>query len=278
MTATAPTTTGSLGVDPFADAPPAPRWRYLQHVNPLAKLAAPIVPVIVLLFVNRPIAPALLIALVYLLLLSGARMTRLLGILLAVFPVVIAVLAVGLSLWVDPATLAHPGRAVLTTGGWSLTEGALQSGLTSSLRINAMILLGIFAGITSNGPDLVRSAVQHLRLPYRIGYTALAAYRFVPRFRHELGVIRAAHRVRGHHAGHGPFAAIARWWGYILPLMAGAIRHAERVALAMDSRAFGAHATRTERHQVPWRWTDWLFLGLFLAACAGIFAVSAAVS
>lgn len=277
MTAAVPATTGSVGVDPFAASVPAPRWRYLQHVNPLAKLAAPILPVIALLFVNEPVAPALLIVFVYLLLLTGARMTRLLAVLLAAFPVVIGVLAVGLSLWVDPATLAAPGPTVLAVDGWRLTEGALQSGLTSSLRINAMILLGVSAGITSNGPDLVRSAVQHLHLPYRIGYTALAAYRFVPRFRHELGVIRAAHRVRGHHAGHGPLAAVARWWGYILPLMAGAIRHAERVALAMDSRAFGAHPTRTERHEVPWRWTDWLFLALFLLACGGIFAVGALV-
>lgn len=275
MSVTLPATTGSLGADPFAAAAPAPRRQYLQHVNPLAKLAAPVLPVIVLLFVNEPLAPALLIALVSLLLLTGARKTRLLVALLLAFPVVIAVLTVGLALWVDPATLADPGRAVVALDGWTLTEGALASGLTSSLRINAMILLGISAGITSNGPDLVRSAVQHLHLPYRIGYTALAAYRFVPRFRHELGVIRAAHRVRGHHAGHGPFAAVARWWGYILPLMAGAIRHAERVALAMDSRAFGAHPTRTERHEVPWRWTDWLFLALFTAACAAIFIVGA---
>jgi hypothetical protein len=36
-----------------------------------------------------------------------------------------------------------------------------------------------------------------------------------------------------------------------VPLLAGAIRHAERVALAMDARAFGAHPDRTERHLVP---------------------------
>ena len=95
--------------------------------------------------------------------------------------------------------------------------------------------------------------VQQLRVPYRIGYTALAAFRFVPRFGHELEVIRQAHRVRGAHGGRGPFSAMARWAGYIVPLLAGAIRHAERVALAMDARAFGAYPDRTERHLVPWR-------------------------
>ena len=52
--------------------------------------------------------------------------------------------------------------------------------------------------------------VQNLRVPYRIGYTALAALRFVPRFGHELEVIRAAHRVRGTDARRGPVAAVRR--------------------------------------------------------------------
>ena len=116
----------------------------------------------------------------------------------------------------------------------------------------------------------MRSTVQQLRVPYRIGYTALAAFRFVPRFGHELEVIRQAHRVRGAHGGRGPFAAIARWSGYIVPLLAGAIRHAERVALAMDARAFGAYPDRTERHIVPFRVSDVVFIVLFVAASAAI--------
>jgi energy-coupling factor transport system permease protein len=115
--------------------------------------------------------------------------------------------------------------------------------------------------------------VQQLRVPYRIGYTALAAYRFVPRFGHELQVIRSAHRVRGMAGGRGPIAGIRRYLGYVVPLLAGAIRHAERVALAMDARAFGAHASRTERHLVPFRTRDWVFIVLFLCASAAIILI-----
>jgi energy-coupling factor transport system permease protein len=53
--------------------------------------------------------------------------------------------------------------------------------------------------------------------------------------------------------------------------MAGAIRHAERVALAMDARAFGAYPDRTERHIVPFRARDVVFIALFLLASAAIF-------
>jgi energy-coupling factor transport system permease protein len=72
-----------------------------------------------------------------------------------------------------------------------------------------------------------------------------------------------------------PFSAIARWFGYIVPLMAGAIRHAERVALAMDARAFGAYPDRTERHLVPFRARDVVFIALFLLASAAVFVVFA---
>ena len=155
-----------------------------------------------------------------------------------------------MALWTD-ASRVDTSVTILQIGGWSLYGGALAVGLATGLRFVAIIALALIAGLTSTGPDLVRTAVQQLRVPYRIGYTALAAFRFVPRFGHELEVIRQAHRVRGAHGGRGPFAALARWWGYIVPLLAGAIRHAERVALAMDARAFGAHPDRTERHLVP---------------------------
>jgi len=55
-----------------------------------------------------------------------------------------------------------------------------------------------------------------------------------------------------------------------VPLLAGAIRHAERVALAMDARAFGAYPDRTERHIVPFRARDVVFTVLFVAASATI--------
>ena len=121
-------------------------------------------------------------------------------------------------------------------------------------------MLSLLAGLTTTGPEFVRALVQNLRVPYRLGYTALAALRFVPRFGHELEVIRAAHRVRGTDGGRGPIAAVRRTISTAIPLLASAIRHAERVALAMDARAFGAHATRTERIISRWRPRDTVFV------------------
>ncbi|MGO2747253.1 energy-coupling factor transporter transmembrane component T family protein [Microbacterium sp.] len=269
-TITSPTKT----IDPFAPELPASAWRFLNHLNPLAKIAAVLPAIVLLVFVRDMTTPLCFIALSYALILAGTRITpRIAALLFLAVPLGVLVIGFGFSIWVDAASVDDTAP-FLQIGGWTLSTGALQIGYASALRIAAILALALIAGLTMTGPDLVRAGIQQLRVPYRIGYTALAAYRFVPRFGYELSVIRAAHRVRGHHRGRGPFAAIARGWGYIVPLLASAIRHAERVALAMDARAFGAHPTRTERHLVPFRVRDTVFIALFIAASAVIFALT----
>ncbi|MEV7694851.1 energy-coupling factor transporter transmembrane component T [Microbacterium sp. NPDC089189] len=261
----------AVTVDPFAPAVDAGPVRFLYRLNPLAKLAAILPATALLVFVRDIATPVAFLALAYLVLIVGARASRRLVLALTVaVPVGILVIACGFSLWADPGPL-DTTPVVLQIGGWRLYAGALAVGFATALRLGAIIALALAAGFTTTGPDLARSLVQQLRVPYRVGYTALAAFRFVPRFAHELDVIRQAHRVRGAHGGRGPFAVLARWFGYIVPLLAGAIRHAERVALAMDARAFGAYPDRTERHLVPFRVRDTVFVLAFWAVSAAVF-------
>lgn len=263
-------TTATL--DPYASMTVTSRHQFLYALNPLAKIIGFAPAMIVLVFVRDLATPAVFLLLAYAILLIGARLTvRLVALLLLALPIGMLAIGIGFSLWVD-AGLVADSAAVVRIGAWTLYAGALEIGFATALRLGSIIALALIGGLTTTGPDLVRASVQQLRVPYRIGYTALAAFRFVPRFGHELAVIRAAHRVRGHHGGRGPFARIARGWGYIVPLLAGAIRHAERVALAMDSRAFGAHPTRTERHLVPFRARDVVFTVSSLVASVVILA------
>ncbi|MFD6816843.1 energy-coupling factor transporter transmembrane component T [Microbacterium sp. NPDC060132] len=266
---------GSTGTafDPYARLTATAPHQFLYALNPLAKVAGFAPAMVLLVFVRDLATPAAFLALAYVLILSGARVTgRLLALLLLGLPLGMLAVTAGFSLWVDAARVDGT-PALLSVGDWTLYSGALAIGAATALRLGAIVALALVGGLTTSGSDLVRASVQQLRVPYRIGYTALAAFRFVPRFGHELAVIRAAHRVRGYHGGRGPLSRIARGWGYIVPLLAGAIRHAERVALAMDSRAFGAHPTRTERHLVPFRVRDTVFTVAMLLTSAAIFLV-----
>ncbi|WDG17917.1 energy-coupling factor transporter transmembrane component T [Microbacterium sp. Clip185] len=261
-------------IDPFAAPTAASGTRFLYALNPLAKFAAIIPPSLALIFVRDLATPLAFLVLAYAVLLVGARASR--QVLLTLFlalPAAVVVLGCGFAAWTDAAQV-DTTPLVLQIGEWRLFSGALTIGFATALRLIAILALALAAGFTTSGADLARSLVQQLRVPYRIGYTALAAFRFVPRFAHELDVIRQAHRVRGSHGGRGPFAAIARWGGYIVPLLAGAIRHAERVALAMDARAFGAHPDRTERHLVPFGIRDVVFVLAFWAVSAAVFLIT----
>lgn len=253
-------------IDPYAPVAPVSSWRFLHGLNPLSKSGAVVPAMVLLVFVRDLATPFAFLLLAYAIILVGARMTlRTATLLFLALPLGVMAIGVGFSLWVDAARVDHTAP-LLQIGEWTLFSGAIAVGFSTAVRLAAILALALIGGLTTTGPDLVRASVQQLRVPYRIGYTALAAYRFVPRFGHELAIIRAAHRVRGHHGGRGPFARLARGWGYILPLLAGAIRHAERVALAMDSRAFGAHPTRTERHLIAFRRRDVVFIALMLVA------------
>ncbi|WP_404437364.1 energy-coupling factor transporter transmembrane protein EcfT [Microbacterium aerolatum] len=272
---TSPTAT----IDPYAPGAPASPRHFLNHLNPLAKVGAVLPAMVLLIFVRDLATPLLFFAFSYALLLIGARITpRTAALLFLAVPLGVVMIGFGFSIWVD-ASGVDDTVPFLQIGGWTLFTEAVQIGFATALRLAAILALALIGGLTTTGPDLVRASIQQLHVPYRIGYTALAAYRFVPRFGYELSVIRAAHRVRGHGAGgqwggRGPFARLARGWGYIVPLLAGAIRHAERVALAMDARAFGAHPTRTERHLVPFRTRDTVFIVLFVAASAVVFSLT----
>ncbi|MGX1794003.1 ATP-binding cassette domain-containing protein [Microbacterium sp. NPDC055312] len=271
-TAVAPATEPTP-IDPYADVP-APARFWLHGVNPLAKFGAVLPAMALLAFTRDLLTPAIFLALAYAVILAGARLTaRTAGVLLLGVPLGVAVLSVGFGVWVDAEQVADTA-ALVRIGEWTLHSGALLSGLATALRLAAILALALIGGLTTRGPDLVRATVQQLHVPYRIGYTALAAYRFVPRFGYELSIIRAAHRVRGQGGGRGPIARLARGWGYIVPLLASGIRHAERVALSMDARAFGAQPTRTERHVVPWRARDTVFAAAVLLASAVVFALT----
>jgi energy-coupling factor transporter transmembrane protein EcfT len=77
----------------------------------------------------------------------------------------------------------------------------------------------------------------------------------------QAGVIRDAHSVRGVSEASGRVEA---WRRYMFPMLAFGIRKAEAAAIAMDSRALGAHPKRTFIDEFHWSRPGLLFVGLFL--------------
>lgn len=244
---------------------------FLHRIHPLAKLFGTLIPMIGVFFVGGVWIPAGLAVLSIVLLLTGAslRWRSRLAILLG-FPLLALVLSITLGIWIEPRLVADT-PALFSIGNWTFYQGAWLQGLETASRIVAIVALAMLGGSTTSGGDFVRALVQQLRVPYRFGYAGLAALRFVPRFKLELSIIRQAHRARGIAFGRGPIGWVRRQLSSLVPLLAAALRHADRVALSMDARGFGFRATRTERQLLQVLPRDWVFFVTVLLLAAAIF-------
>lgn len=142
-----------------------------------------------------------------------------------------------------------------------------NTALNITSRIGAILMLLLVAGLLSDPEDTVRAFVIHLAMPNRIGQAGIAALGFVHALRREQRSILEAHMLRGSSLDMPILEWPIRWMRSMLPLVAAAVRHAERVSMSMDARGFGAFNTRTESTDFSWRRRDTaLLVAAFIVA------------
>jgi energy-coupling factor transport system permease protein len=123
---------------------------------------------------------------------------------------------------------------------------------------------------------LLTLGLVRLGLPYRVAYAMTTAINLIPVLQSEANVIVDAQRLRAMQVFEkGRFWQKLRSYpALVTPLVIGAMRRAQLIAVAMDSRAFGASKSRTFVQNIRMRAVDWLFVGatvlyVALAATAG---------
>ncbi len=218
---------------------------FLHRLNPLTKLAFAVLVLVGLTAIIDPITP-LVVSILLLVALAGLGRMDVRSLAKHLIPV--GIVGFGLFWTTTLFYLADPSqplRRVVVLGPAVVTDQGLAYGLTILFRLLGFYAASLCFVLTTDPTDLVQSLVQQLKLSDRFGYGVHAGYRFLPLFETELDTIRAAHRVRGVEQQGGWLAAYHRWSGYLIPLLAGSVRTAERVALAMDARGFCAWPTRT---------------------------------
>jgi energy-coupling factor transport system permease protein len=201
---------------------------FLHRLNPLTKLLMCFLAAAVVSTANEPLTPALVILLSF-------AVTRAFGgvpWLALGRPMLFGVPAAFGVFWTYTLFYAGSGPA------WIF-------GATMATRLLAIMSASLMFVLTTDPAQFVRSLIHQAHVSPRIAYAVFAAYRFVPLLEVEFHSIRAAHQMRGG-VGHGSLLdPIRETLGYAIPLMASAVRKGERVALAMESRGFGALPGRT---------------------------------
>ncbi len=237
----------------------------LGRVSPVLKLAIALLWLAGLAFTVAITPPLVLAAIVLLagIAIGGIRPVTLARALAVLW---VAALGVGISNAIFSAANGDPSATTLVTiGPLRLTSEAVSNGVALAARVIAIASVGTVFTLTTDSTRLVDSLVQQARVSERFAYGALAAYQALPRFGEDLATLRQARRIRGLRGSWHP--------RLLLGLLVLAIRHGDRVALAMDARAFGS-GPRSRYREVRWGPLD---LAVGVAAIA-ILAVALATA
>jgi energy-coupling factor transport system permease protein len=135
----------------------------------------------------------------------------------------------------------------MVLGPIRVTEPAVVDGAGLGARVIAIASIGVVFARTTDPTRLVDALVQQARVPERFAYGALAAYQAIPRLALDLASLRQARRMRGLRGSWHPRLLVG--------LLVLAIRHGDRLALAMDARAFGV-GPRSRYRVVNWGTAD----------------------
>lgn len=229
------------------DLAPAQLDSVLGRTSPVLKLAIAVAWFVGLATTREP-GPPVVIAIVVTaagLLLGGVPIVDLGR---TVAPVWLAALGLGTFNALFAAANTDPAATfILSVGPFSITQQALAAGLGLGLRLIAIGAAGAVFVLTTDSTRLVDALVQQAHVSERFAYGALAAYQGVPRFGEDLATLRQARRIRGLRGGWHPRLLVG--------LLVLAIRHGDRVARAMDARAFGS-GPRSRYREVRWSRLD----------------------
>jgi energy-coupling factor transport system permease protein len=144
-----------------------------------------------------------------------------------------------------------------------------------ALRLMAMIIMLPLVIFTTQVQTFALGMVR-MGLPYKLAYTMTTALNLVPILQVETGVIVDAQRLRAMHSFEKGklMDKVKAYPALVTPLVIGSMRRAQLMAVAMDSRAFGATQSRTYMEDIHMENTDWVFLVLSILLTIAIIAAS----
>ena len=146
--------------------------------------------------------------------------------------------------------LLMPGEDLLASfGPIHIRRIPFLFGMAMGLRFNVMLLAGVIFVATTRVEDFT-AALCMVGLPYRVSFALSLAFRLVPTFMETATTIAQAQRCRGLDLDSGGFITRARKYiPLIVPVFMMAVRSADNLAMALESKGFGADRPRTSCEQ-----------------------------
>ena len=174
-------------------------------------------------------------------------------------------------LFVIQCIFSRNGQPLLTVAGLALvTDVGFATAVSVSLRL-LIIALGALIVLSGASRDYLLALTQ-CKIPYEIAFMVLAALRFLPIARSEAQDVLCAAQLRGLRIKKtGLKNKAGAYISITIPVIAGAIRRAEQMSIAMEARAFRALPRRTSMRRLRFCAADLVYAAVFLAALTAIF-------
>ena len=234
----------------------------LHHLHPSMKILALIFIFALALSFNDPRYVGVVFLLVLLVGLLGHCLINL----PRVWPLLLALSTITFLVWTFIFGKGDP----LWSWGWLVfRRQAAAYGLGMALRVSGMVVAGLFLLSTTSIEELT-FGLTRLGLPYRLSFAFSLAFRLVPTFLNSAATISQAQRARGLELDKGNlFARIRKHIPLLIPIFASALRRTDQLAMALETRGFGAQEERTSYLEFPWTWRETVTL-LALGIAVGI--------
>jgi len=151
---------------------------------------------------------------------------------------------------------------------WSIikvTLPALERGAASALRVGCLATVWYILMFTTQQRALVRALVK-MGLRFDFGLALAIALRFIPTFSYTIEAVKDAQRARGMELEKGSLLKRSRnYVAVLLPAIVSALRTADTLSLALQSRAYGARRDRTYMRELKMKRSDFVALSVSIA-------------
>lgn len=145
---------------------------------------------------------------------------------------------------------------LLAIGPLLVSRTAPWFGLGMALKLVLFLAAGVLFLSTTRIEEFAY-ALTRLGLPYKVGFTMTLAFRLVPVFVDSAATVVQAQRCRGLDFDRGPLWHRARRYVPVMvPVFMGALRRADQMAIALESRGFQADRVRTQLQAYAVTWRD----------------------
>jgi len=139
----------------------------------------------------------------------------------------------------------------------------LEFGILLTIRFLSLIILMPMVIKTTTISQMSLGMVR-LGLPYKVAYMTTTSLNVLPTFQEEIRTIMNAQKLRGmtvfeEGTKREKFKAYP---ALVVPMVIGAMRRAQKMGVAMDTRAFGCSKHRTYIDTIQMRPSDWMYLFL----------------